>query len=51
MDSLAEDIDQASTPKKMRMNSHDEMTGQIKNYNREGQDQELKSLRLHLNGF
>ncbi|XP_030299442.1 uncharacterized protein LOC115597555 isoform X8 [Sparus aurata] len=35
MDSLAEDIDQASTPKKMRMNSHDEMTGQIKNYNRE----------------
>ncbi|XP_073340570.1 uncharacterized protein [Pagrus major] len=35
MDSLAEDIDQASTPKKMRMNSHDEMTGQIKNDNRE----------------
>ncbi|KAM8737127.1 kelch domain-containing protein 2 isoform 2-T2 [Acanthopagrus schlegelii] len=35
MDSLTEDIDQASTPKKMRMNSHDEMTGQIKNYNRE----------------
>lgn len=39
-DSLGEDIDQASTPKKMRlsrMNSQEEMTVQIKNENREGQ--------------
>ncbi|KAM9341275.1 rab9 effector protein with kelch motifs [Symphorus nematophorus] len=38
MDSLGEDIDQASTPKKMRlsrMNSQEEMTVQIKNENRE----------------
>ncbi|XP_047467047.1 acyl-CoA-binding domain-containing protein 5 [Mugil cephalus] len=38
MDSLAEDIDQASTPKKRRlcrMNSQEEMTLQIKNENRE----------------
>ncbi|XP_041809693.1 acyl-CoA-binding domain-containing protein 4 isoform X2 [Chelmon rostratus] len=38
MDSLTEDIDQASTPKKMRlsrMNSREEMTVQIKNENRE----------------
>ncbi|XP_070834666.1 rab9 effector protein with kelch motifs [Chaetodon trifascialis] len=38
MDSLAEDIDQASTPKKMRlsrMNSREDMAVQIKNENRE----------------
>ncbi|XP_029316730.1 acyl-CoA-binding domain-containing protein 4 isoform X2 [Cottoperca gobio] len=38
MDSPAEDIDQASTPKKMRlsrMNSKEELTAQIKNENRE----------------
>ncbi|XP_026209521.1 acyl-CoA-binding domain-containing protein 5 isoform X2 [Anabas testudineus] len=38
MDSLTEEIDQASTPKKRRltrMNSHEEMTVQIKNENRE----------------
>ncbi|XP_059209254.1 uncharacterized protein zgc:163014 [Centropristis striata] len=38
MDSLAEDLDQASTPKKRRlsrMNSKEEMTVQIKNDNRE----------------
>lgn len=40
MDSLTEDIDHASTPKKRRlsrMNSKEEMTVQIKNENREGQ--------------
>ncbi len=42
MDSLAEDIEQASTPKKMRlsrMNSQEEMTAQIKTENRQGQKQ------------
>lgn len=42
MDSLAEDIDQASTPKKKRlsrMNSQEEMTVHIKNENREGLEQ------------
>ena len=42
MDSLTEDIDQASTPKKKRlrrMNSQEEMTVQIKKENREGQEQ------------
>ena len=40
MDSLAEDIEQASTPKKtrlFRMNSKEEMAVHIKNQNREGQ--------------
>lgn len=40
MDSLTQDINQASTPKKMRLsrlNSREEMTVQIKNANREGQ--------------
>lgn len=44
MDSLTEDIDQASTPKKRRlcrMNSQEEMTLQIKNEDREGQNQNL----------
>lgn len=39
MDSLGEDLDQASTPKKRRlsrMNSQEEMTAQIKSDNREG---------------
>lgn len=39
MDSLVEDLDQASTPKKRRlsrMNSQEEMTAQIKSDNREG---------------
>lgn len=42
MDSLSGDIDQASTPKKMRssrMNSQEEMTVLIKNENRGGQRQ------------
>ncbi|XP_030575362.1 acyl-CoA-binding domain-containing protein 4 [Archocentrus centrarchus] len=34
VDSLSEDIDQASTPKKRRMNSQEEMTVLIKNENR-----------------
>ncbi|KAM3594571.1 uncharacterized protein V6R79_009857 [Siganus canaliculatus] len=41
MDSLTEDIDQASTPKKRRLsrlNSQEEMTVQIKNDNREDND-------------
>lgn len=41
MDSLAEDIEQASTPKKMRlsrMNSKEEMSVQIKTETREGQE-------------
>lgn len=40
MDSLAEDIDQASTPKKRRLSrrdSQEEMAVQIKNENRQGQ--------------
>lgn len=42
MDSLTEEIGQASTPKKMRlsrMKSQEEMTVQIKNEDREGQRQ------------
>lgn len=42
MDSLAEEIDQASTPKKkrlLRLNSQEEMVVQIKNENREGREQ------------
>lgn len=41
MDSPAEEITQASTPKKRklsRMNSQEEMTAQIKNETREGQE-------------
>lgn len=53
MDSLAEDIDQASTPKKRRlsrMNSQEEMTVQIKKDNREGQKQQtLQPLWSYLN--
>lgn len=51
MDSLTEDIDQASTPKKMRlsrMNSREEMTVHIKNENREGQRQQLNSHCRHV---
>lgn len=46
MDSLSEDIDQASIPKKKRlsrMNSQEEMAAQIKNENREGQKSQPNS--------
>ena len=55
MDSLTEEIDQASTPKKMRlmrMNTQEEMMVQIKNESREGQGDKkkkaLQTLRSHL---
>lgn len=49
VDSLGEDLDQASIPKKMklaRMNSQEKINAQIKNSNREGQ--ETKRSDLHL---
>lgn len=39
MDSLAEDIDRASTPKKTRLSSQDEMTMQINDEDRGGRQQ------------
>lgn len=51
MDSLSEDVDQASTPKKMRssgINGQEEMTVLIKSENRGGQRQKGKKiLGLH----
>lgn len=43
MDSVAEDADKASTPKKRKLcrrSSQEEMTAQIRNENREGQKHE-----------
>lgn len=50
MDSLNEDLDQASTPKKRRlsrMNSQEEMTAQIKSDNREGREKKILICTSH----
>lgn len=49
VDSLSEDVDQASTPKKMRssgINSQEEMTVLIKSENRGGQRQKGKKIGI-----
>lgn len=58
VDSLSEDVDQASTPKKMRssgINGQEEMTVLIKSENRGGQRQKGKKYwdytGLHRSGF